>query len=511
MALQDSKQDSRRSAWVVFCLFVVALVVFSTFSLVRHARINSSGLDLGIFDQVVWNTAHGRWFASTLVHSSHLADHFSPILLLVSSLYLVWSDVRVLLLLQALALALGVFPMAWIAQKHIPRRGAGLLFAGLYLLYPSVGFINRFDFHEVALAVPLLLFALYCIEEDRLRAASVLLVLALLVREDVGLSVMVVGLYCAVVRHKRGFGWAWAGIGLGWSLSAVLFVMPYFSQGPATHWARYGWLGQSATEVIKTLLTSPAFVLQTLLKRRARALFPVKMLLPLAFVPLVAPEILFMALPSFVPNWLASNLSQSSIYFHYMALTIPFLLCAAIRGAQRLLGWATPRLGRRFAAWPLLAALLLTCSLAAFAWDNPFIKPLRRPFWPVYDWERKPNTVEFAAASVLIPADASLETSMAYVPHFSQRRYVYISEFIMPDLLPPEGTVQYILLDLRDLRWRTGPGLRALQALDQGYGILYFQNGVILLERGRPEDATDRQRVQSYVDAVANGQISSYD
>lgn len=497
----------RSEAWILAGLCVLAFVGFSLFSIVRHERLNSSGIDLAIFDQVAWNTAQGRWFASSISQPIHLADHFSPIILLYSQLYHIWSDVRVLLLLQAFALAIGVFPVAWMAQKAIQRPGAGLLFALLYLLYPSIGFMNRFDFHEAVLAVPLLLFALYFLTEDRLIPASFLLGLALLVKEDVGLTVAAIGVYAALVRRKRAFGWAWAGVGLGWSLLATLVFVPHFARGAAEHWQRYAWLGLTPAAMLKTLLTRPLYVLRHQLARRTGVLYPFKILLPLAFTPLLAPEALLMAAPAFVYNWLSSLLLQSTLYYQYMALIVPAVLFAGILAVKRLLGWLETRVGKL--TWPLIAATLLACSLVAFALENPFSKPLRRPLPPVYTWETKPNVAEFREASALIPPDASLEAIMAYAPHFSQRQQIYVTEWIVPHLLPPGGKMDYIFLDLRDYRW-SNTGKRALDALDQGYGVRYFQNGVLLLEAAHPASAEDRVQVERYVAAVTSGQVSSY-
>ena len=51
-----------------------------------RTRSHASLYDLGILHQVLWNTAHGRPFASSVSHMSYLGDHFSPTFALLAPL-----------------------------------------------------------------------------------------------------------------------------------------------------------------------------------------------------------------------------------------------------------------------------------------------------------------------------------------------------------------------------------------------------------------------------------------
>ena len=55
----------------------------------RYAAFQTGRFDLEIYTQVVWNTAHGHPFATTLLKSnlSHLAEHVALVLIPISSLY----------------------------------------------------------------------------------------------------------------------------------------------------------------------------------------------------------------------------------------------------------------------------------------------------------------------------------------------------------------------------------------------------------------------------------------
>ena len=95
------------AAIAVYCVLLIVL------SVLKHATYHSSLIDLGIFDQVIWNTAHGRWFWDTLdpyvqVNHVFLALAFSPGLAVLAPLYWFAPSVNTLFVVQTLALAAGI-------------------------------------------------------------------------------------------------------------------------------------------------------------------------------------------------------------------------------------------------------------------------------------------------------------------------------------------------------------------------------------------------------------------
>ena len=121
--------------------------------------------------QTVWNTAHGHFLQMTSgdgVQISRLAAHFDPILAAFAPLWWIWPSPEMLLVVQAIAVALGALPVFWLARKHLGSERAGLGFALVYLLYPATEWLTLNEFHPVALACPFLLFAFWYLDEDRL-------------------------------------------------------------------------------------------------------------------------------------------------------------------------------------------------------------------------------------------------------------------------------------------------------------------------------------------------------
>ena len=96
---------------VLLVLFILAFIVtFSYLSIRRYKTLNSYYYDLGIMNQVVYNTAHGRFLEMTnqdlKKNVSRLAIHFDPILAIFAPFYKIYEGPEVLLIGQVIILGL---------------------------------------------------------------------------------------------------------------------------------------------------------------------------------------------------------------------------------------------------------------------------------------------------------------------------------------------------------------------------------------------------------------------
>ncbi len=479
-------------------------VVLAVYAVARHERLNSTTYDLGIEAQVIWNTWQGEWFASSIEVDNYLGDHAAFIVLLLAPLFGLWADVRILLIFQALMLAAGALPLFQIAQRWLNDRSLATLFAVVYLLYPLIGFANRFDFHPLVLVIPLLLLAYNLLELDHPGWATLAILLTLSVREEMGLTVFAFGLYVALVMVRPRLGLAWAAVGLTWSLLALFVVIPAFRSSASDTLGRYAWLGERPVDMLLGLLREPGRVLQHFLVPY-RALVPVKLLLPVGFLSLLAPLMLLVALPALAYNLLSSAPSQSSIYFHYLAPAVPFIFIAAVQGANRIQNWLTPERARL-----VVVSCLVFGTLSSLILDNPFTKTINDPYYEVKGLEQLSDARSFQEAAALLPRNAEVATMPNYGPHLALRSQLHIFHdrarlFERPHSFPQ---TEYILIHLTDLRGdeNTRFFYNAVQIAigELGYGALYADNDVILLQKSAdPQPLTTGvvlQRVQELLD-----------
>jgi uncharacterized membrane protein len=480
-----------RSWGVVLFLVFVYIVAYSVFTINRHNQFNSHCFDLAIMDQVVWNTAQGRLFASSIEVTHRFADHVQPLLALWAPLYWIYPRVEVLLVVQTVGLALGAFPVYWLARHYLQDDLAGWTFAGLYLAYPALGFVNRFDFHNEFVVVPLLLLCFLAIARRNTWLLSLTLALILFGKEEMGLTVGFVGLYLVFfVKEYRKLGAFWAVAGVVYSFIALFVIIPYFRQGqPSDTLVRYGWLGQTPPQMIGALLTRPLYVIKGVpLLLLLWYLF--QMTMPLAFTPFFSPQTLLLGLPALAYNFLSANSAQHDIYLHYTAIQIPVFFISAIVGTRRLVerglverivSFMFPQSKGKIAPLPLILLPMVGLTLVSFITNNPFTEQLIEPFNLV----ELDNVQAAHRAIALVPPDSSVLAASAYVPHLSHRLVVSM----YPSAGISDVQSDYFLFNLHDGRYvHIRPPDWHLEQLtwaaNHGYGIVFAEKGVYLLKKG---------------------------
>jgi uncharacterized membrane protein len=395
---------------------------FGSLSILRHRAFNTGRYDLGNMVQTVWNTAHGHFLRMTGgdgVQISRLAAHFDPILAAFAPLWWIWPSPEMLLVVQAIAVALGALPVFWLARKHVGTERAGLAFALAYLLYPATEWLTLNEFHPVALACPFLLFAFWYLDEDRLLPFAVFAALAMTTKEEIGLVVAGLGVWYAV-RRRRLAGGAIAGAGLLVSVIAIAVVIPHFNAGAeSAFYGRYDAIGGSAGGIAKTAVTHPWRILEQAFQS-SDVHYLLHLLLPLGLLFVLAPLVLVAALPELALNMLSATPTQTSIHFHYTAGAIPPLVIASVLGAARL----ARRVPARTAA---IAAGVVAVALVA-NWKVGAV-----PLWSAVpggedyqqgDWHVTAHDRIAEQAVSLVPPGAVVSVTNVLGAHLSARRKV---------------------------------------------------------------------------------------
>ncbi len=457
-----------------YALFMSAVTV------ARHDTFGTYAFDLGIHAQALATIArHGHPLVTLYGPEpvNQFGDHFAPIFYLLTPVSLLFGDARILLVVQTLLLASAAVPVYLLARSKLASQALAVALAAAYLLFPALHGVNTFDFHEIALVTPLLLWSLYFLETGRFRLFGLFLALALFTKEEVALTGVAIGLYILLVRRQPRRG------ALVMALSALYFVlvtallMPALGGGADV--GRFEGLAVAGfggfAGVAVTVVTNPVYTFGYVFLDPDKLLFLAQLLLPLLGIPLLAgagPWIV--ALPGFATLLLSSYRPQYLLDTHYSAIVIPSLFFLAALGLARV------ERRRRAAALPLAVALL-TASLVMnwqFGWlGGKLFHGIPRPT------ERQRAT---AALIDAIPPDASVSTLSRFVPHLASREEIY--------LYPTVNDAEYILFDAaldgdffplisRDPR---GEAIERLLPLVAGgeYGLLAGQEGVLLLQRG---------------------------
>jgi uncharacterized membrane protein len=159
-----------------------------------------SGADLGEFVQTIATPFSG--FGDTPEGGSHFLHHFSPLLYLCSPFLLLLHTPVALVAIQAIAGALTAPPIYLLVRK---RAGARLaLLAGLVtLLYPPLVGVTFTDFHENGFAPAAIAWLAWAVDTRQWRLGAIFVAIALAIKEDEALMLVVLGAGFALVARQR--------------------------------------------------------------------------------------------------------------------------------------------------------------------------------------------------------------------------------------------------------------------------------------------------------------------
>ncbi|GGZ17865.1 hypothetical protein GCM10010387_07750 [Streptomyces inusitatus] len=384
----------------------VLFALYATVAVRRHTLLRTTGYDLGIFEQAVRAYAHLRPPVVPLRGDGFnlLGDHFHPALALLAPLYRLWPSPLCLLLAQSALLAVAAVPLVSWAGSALGRRGAHAV-ALAYGLSWGIASAAAFDFHEVALAVPLLSFAAVALGQRRWRAAVAWAAPLVLVKEDLGLTLAALG--CVIAwKGPRRLGTLTAAAGLLASAVQIKLLLPALN--PAGGYAHGGNLDDGAhASPLAAIALAPLDALRPDIK----AMTLILVFAPSALLALRSPLAL-LAVPTLGWRMLSQNGFHWGTSFHYSAVLMPLVVAGLIDALRPWRREAHP-LGARQIRATLTTALAVTLVLLP---SFPLAQLAQRATW------RTTGHIEAARALLArIPDGASVAASNRLVPQLTSR------------------------------------------------------------------------------------------
>ncbi len=476
----------------------------SYLAVVDHRNLGTHAYDLGIYDNIFWNTLHGKPLGCSLCKGgTHTGGHFDPILVLFTPIYAVFPRAETILTVQSLWLAQGGIPIYLAARRTLQNGWAALAIALLYYLHPALHGANLFDFHSLTLVIPLLLWCVYFIDVDRPRAYWPILGLVLFTREDMPLLACFIGAY-AILRRKPVLGLTTIAVSLAYLFIVKRFVMAHpalLMPGGSSNDSHIYYYedmipfrDEGARGLVVSMLSNPAFALRMIFLNELKVFYFVALLLPLAFLPLLAGRkaILFGYALLFIG--MVSRKHVYSLHFQYSSVIFPFLMMSVPDALAKLLERPTilgqaierGRLLRAVLTPALCASVLMSAKFGALL-DNTSFKGgwnhiNRLPGVQVR--ERYGGVRDMVA---LIPEGASVAATSTLAPHVSNRADV----FLWPRGI---GNADYLLLRTEGLKEKDK---RKLKQARKKYELIAEYEDIQLLELTAVPAPETRKRAKS--------------
>jgi uncharacterized membrane protein len=477
-------------AWaMVLTLAALYAMQMFQYQLAHHQALKTGNFDLGVYVNTMWNSVHGQFLKCDLVKGGyHIFAHFDPILILLSPVMLFDTDADPALLLQATWLALGAIPVFLIARHHLRSNWMATTLSATYLLYPAIHGMTLYEFHSLALAGPLVLWAMYFIDTGRFPLYFAVLVLLLLTREDLSLIMCFVGAYLIVARKSWKAGLATVVICVAYFTMAKLTFM---SGGEAYNYDEYFSelmiKKHSLTESLAiTLFTDPISLLRLGLKE-SKILYLLQLLVPLCMLPLLGKSRLLTCVYGGAITFLVTRAAVTDISYQYPTFLYPFLFAmtpAVLKTLPDARWIASFNLqpGRLTAA-VVVAIFCSTCCMSynfgAFH-DNADFRAGHTRLTRTLDDRQKSRWNIVKKMKAMVPQQASLSATESLGPHFAARKIIHRLKHL-------KNTDYYLTYepDLRDkkLRRRYNKFLRR-----KSHQLIFEKDGLKLYAR---QDVTE--------------------
>lgn len=463
---RDAPSGRVRGRWWGWA--AVLFLLYAAFSLTRHDQLITGGFDLGIFTQAVHGYANLGFPRSDIKGWGFnlFGDHFHPIIVLLVPVYWLWASPGALLVSQAALIAIGVVPLARIAEKRLGKPAARAVAASYGLSFGVQGAL-AFDFHEVSFAVPLLAFGLTALIEKRWRAAVWWIAPLLLVKEELSLTVAAVGAVL-VWRGQRRAGLALIGVSL------ISFAIVVGILIPSVHpLGIYPYLSHSSAG---GSLSSERTLLERLLALPLLMVSPKEKLITLVLLSALTGAVAFFSrltliiVPSILIRFLSDSPAYWGIEYQYNLILMPILFAAALDAQPRLLSarialvrWLGKNMG---------AAML--CAAAPFAPGQPLQAFILHPADAISSGKH-PRVAHAMLAE--IPDGAVVEATNHLSAHLAHRTRVYLWPYT-------DRRADWVIYDFTD-PWPSHDEKRGRLGflMAEGYKEVRTEDAIVLLRR----------------------------
>lgn len=433
----------RVSPWTVLAYSMMAIYAtyFTALTVRIHHALGTSSYDFGLYDQGIWLLSRGHTPFVTLMGRNLFGDHSSFILLFLVPLYWLFSSTATLLVVQSIVIALGGIPIYLYASRRLASEAMGAAMVAVYLLHPALSWTNLENYHPDSFLPLLIGFALYAALERKWRLFAVAVIFAMLVKEDVALMMLPIGVWVAIHRDiKRGLVVA---LGSVVTMCILMFVvMKHFTGVTFRNSWRipFGGIGG----LLRTTVRRP-WKLVSYLASDGRPFYVWQMLAPVGFVFIVAPEIVLTATLALGVNVLSTFWYQYHIEYHYSIIAVPAIVIGTAFAISKV-----PKQARAM----LVALVLASSVITAYLWA-----PLPGGRTEITQWHTDhPSVAAAHELFALIPPTAVISAYHPLTAQLARRKEIYAfpnpfvrslygpDVFAEGDRLPQADSVEYVML-----------------------------------------------------------------
>lgn len=469
------KWPSSRYRLTALWTCIILSLLWGTVVTIKYHSFQYTGWDLALSAQIMWSLCQGT-LSTSLIGGNFLMDHANYIAFLLVPLYYLFPSALTLLLLKTFTFFAGAYVLYLFSAIKLGGLWGLLIMIG-YIFYPANMAMFFFEFNFENLAPPLILLALYLLEKKKFIPFLLSCLLLALVKENMPLVVMMLGLYAFITAWKKNKSLLRLApflliLGAGLFLLQLFIIQPRIMAGlpidASQYWVFYQKLGDSPWKIISNLFLLPQNTWNLLFTERNTA-FLAELFGPLALPSAFSPHVLLLGLPLVLQNLLSSSPGQQNIHFYYASSIAVFIFIASIESLARL--------QRKH-----LTYFLIPVIMATFVFNLTYFK-----YWPPNIPKQEKTIQGLRAHNILamIPEDAVVMTTFKYLPWLSKREELYLlggtnSPFTRDRKGIPDSA-QFVLTDLKDRR-RSKKSIKEILT-SKDWDLVTRSGDIVLLER----------------------------
>lgn len=470
---------------------VFFVIYFFYLSLIRVYSLNSYYYDLGIFDQVVYNTSRGRILEMTNQsfnkNLNRLAIHFDPILIFFSLPYWFFPHFSLLLFFQILIIASGAVAIYKLSQLIIKNNFISLFFAAVYLLNFQIQRAILFDFHPVVLSTSFLLWAAYFYEKRRFFYFYLMIFLSLFTKEHLGLVILFWGIYLFIIKKDFKNSLLMGFLGFLFFILTNQFIIPYFRG--ESHFAvkYYSHFGGSVKDVFLSLMRNPLLIIGKMISLKNWDYH--RRLLLGNFYSFFSFPAYLISFPEYLINLLSSNQNMRSFYFHYQSVIVAFSFYSLILGYKKFSQLFANQIIRQGAMIIFIVGNLFLyhnySPLPLFTRESVKYSVDKNKIKSVLFWQKK-----------LADEKIKVATTPKLAPFFTQRIYYYnflydptfhslgyTDEEIFIKKKDVYKLVDYVVIFKDEIKTKPAKDIFKNFLKDKNYHLLYNKNSILVFKR----------------------------
>jgi uncharacterized membrane protein len=433
-----------RMKYIGTTLLVVLYVGwFIHLSLKMYYGYGEPPFDLAIFDQGMWLISHFHEPFVTIMGRNLFGDHTSFILFLFAPFYRLFPEPQGLLVLQTLLLAGPTVPIYLLARKYIKNTLIATSLVATYLLNPLLQQGNLNQFHPEAFLVLFISLAIYAAIENKSVLLVVMVLLSLMVKEDVALLVVPLGVWVTARRDRR-LGVSIIVGSVLWAMVANWLIIPWLLGSSSIYASRVPFGGVSG--LLGTTIHRPG-QLWSYLGSQGRPFYLWQLGSTVGFAFLFSPEIALIGVLVVAENIISNDPYMHQILYQYSMALAPILVLGTLYAiAKQSHVWR-----RNVLTTVALIAAVWSCAQWGFA---PFSTNKVSAGWVPSSSINALNYLEKG-----LPANSVVSAWYPLVSHIDHRDQIYVwpTPFyasnwgLLNDTgarLPVASKVQYLLLPL---------------------------------------------------------------